>query len=95
MGRTVKTYRSMMNDVIARWEKFARAIRKEDRDAFEEIIVLAKEHADASGYMASTDPLEGMFLSILLGQQKKVRELKLDIEKLRTKIEKLDRGQNQ
>lgn len=39
MGKTVESYRLALESEIHRWDGFARALRKEDREAFEELIM--------------------------------------------------------
>ena len=36
MGKTVESYRMALESEISRWNGFARALRKEDREAFDE-----------------------------------------------------------
>ncbi len=37
MGKTVPAYRMALEEEISRWSGFARALRKSDREAFDEI----------------------------------------------------------
>jgi len=67
---------------IAKWEGFVRALRRDDRAAFEELMNACRRHASAAG--AATRPIvtEAMFMSILLSHQKALTEIKATIEKL-------------
>lgn len=38
MGRTIPSYRMILEREIQKWEAFLKALRKEDRDAFEELM---------------------------------------------------------
>jgi len=76
MGRTVATYRMIMEQIIAGWDKFRKALSGKDRDAFDSMMTKARSHAAASGYELRTDPTEAVFMSILLEHEKEIEELK-------------------
>jgi hypothetical protein len=58
------------------WNDFRRALRKEDRDAFDSLLNNARAHASASTYAISLDPVESALLSMLLEHEKELLELK-------------------
>jgi hypothetical protein len=60
---------------IAAWNELLRALRGNDRDAFLAIIAAARRHEDAAGLMNPVDPAEGMLLSILIEQEKRIRRI--------------------
>jgi len=76
MGRTVPTYRQTLESIIKEWNDYRRALTQEDREVFDEMMRKARMHASASSYAAFLDPLAGTILSILLEQEKIIRELK-------------------
>ncbi len=76
MGRTVPTFREETERVVAGWESFGRALRREDRIYLERIITKARRNAAASSYAAFVNPVEGMMLSILMEQEKEIDGLK-------------------
>jgi hypothetical protein len=43
MGKTVESYRMALEEEIHRWDGFARALRKEYREAFEELMDMCLE----------------------------------------------------
>ena len=75
MGKTVEAYRMALEAEIHRWDGFVRALRKDDREAFEQLMDMCRNNGMASG--AACDPIifEPIVMSILLAQQKKLREL--------------------
>jgi hypothetical protein len=75
MGKTVESYRIALEQEISRWNGFARALRKDDREAFEELMDMCRSYASESSN--ATDPIvfEPMVMSIILVQQQKMREL--------------------
>jgi hypothetical protein len=85
MGKTVESYRMALESEIHRWNGFARALRKEDREAFEELIDLCRDNAMASGNVCNPIIFQPMAMSILLAQRKRLLELE---EKLNVVIAK-------
>ena len=70
------------------WNDFRRALRKEDRDAFDSLMNNARMHASASTYAISLDPVESALLSMLLEHEKELLELR------RKLAERTDGGQD-
>jgi hypothetical protein len=61
---------------VQRWSGFARALRKEDREAFEQLIDICRNYASAGSNATRPVLFEPMVLSILLDQQKTLNRLK-------------------
>ena len=76
MGRTVLPFNQILEQEFASWAKFRRALRKEDQEAFDALFGAAKYHVAAASYASRLNPLEAIFLSILLEHQKVLDELK-------------------
>ena len=55
MGKTVPAYRWALEDEINRWSGFARALRKPDREAFDELMDMCRRFASESGN--ATNPI--------------------------------------
>lgn len=75
MGKTVVSYRMALEDEIERWSGFAKALRKEDKEAFDALMDACRNYASAGSN--ATQPLlfEPMIISILVSQQKKISQL--------------------
>ncbi len=58
------------------WNDFRRALRKEDREAFDCLLNNARMHASAATYAISLDPVESALLSMLLEHEKRLLELR-------------------
>ena len=84
MGRTVPTFTNLIDLELSSWTKFRRGLRKEDQEAFDEIFRAAKLHLAENFYAMRAVPFESMMMSILIEQQKAIRGLKKEIEKLRS-----------
>jgi len=72
MGKTVESYRMALEEEIRRWKGFEKALRTEDREAFEELMDACRNFASAGSNATQPILFEPMMLSILLFQQKKV-----------------------
>ncbi len=72
MGKTVESYRIALESEINRWNSFARALSKDDKEAFEELMDMCRGYASGAGN--STNPIlfEPMVMSVLLAQQKRI-----------------------
>jgi hypothetical protein len=75
MGKTVESYRMALEDEIRRWDGFAKALRTEDREAFEELMDACRSFASAGSNATQPVLFEPMVMSILLFQQKKLAKL--------------------
>ena len=75
MGKTVESYRMAVEDEIRRWNGFAKALRREDREAFEELMDACRNFASAGSNATQPILFEPMVISILLFQQKKILRL--------------------
>ena len=75
MGRSVESYRMALEDEIRRWKGFAKALRAEDKEAFETLMDACRLYASAGSNATQPILLEPMIMSILLFQQKKINRL--------------------
>jgi hypothetical protein len=76
MGRSVPTYRMKLEELIAALAPYRKALREQDRMAFDALMNRARRYASASGYQASSDPMETAMLSMLLGLEKELERLR-------------------
>ena len=83
MGKTVESYRMALEDEIRRWDGFAKALRTEDRIAFEELMDACRVSASAGSNATQPVIFEPMIMSILLFQQKKLSKLEKELNAIR------------
>ena len=81
MGRTVPTFRNVIESFGLEWNDFKRALRSLDREAFEDLINHARRHAAAGSNMSNPNPFEPVVISILLEHEKELRKLREDAER--------------
>ena len=75
MGKTVESFRIALEGEISRWRGFAFALRRPDREAFEELMDMCRGYASESSCATNPVVFEPMVMSILLAQQVKIQKL--------------------
>jgi hypothetical protein len=72
-----------VEDEIRRWSGFAKALRKEDREAFDAIMDACRGYASAASNATKPILFEPMVMSILLSQQLLIQKLRQEVETLK------------
>ncbi|MHA1651178.1 MAG: hypothetical protein ACTSYB_13370 [Candidatus Helarchaeota archaeon] len=88
MGRTVPSFRIALEEEIALWQPFRKALRPKDRKVFDKLMEMARIHSDAGMLVNRPIILDSIFMTILLEQQKEIEYLQNQVEYLKKK----DRG---
>lgn len=83
MGKTVESYRMALEEEIRRWNGFAKALRTEDREAFDAIMDACRLYASAGSNATQPILFEPMVMSILLYQQKRLSRLEKALDALK------------
>jgi hypothetical protein len=86
MGKTVESYRFALDAEIQSWSGFAKALRSDDRDAFEQITDACRNYASAGSNATRPEIFESMFMSILLEQQKRLTRLEKELFAIKKKL---------
>ncbi|MBP8975735.1 MAG: hypothetical protein KBG83_03360 [Bacteroidetes bacterium] len=79
MGRTVPTFTNILALELESWSKFRRGLRKEDQEIFDDIFRAAKLHLAENFYAMRAVPFESIVISIILEQQKRIRNLENEL----------------
>jgi hypothetical protein len=87
MGKTVESYRMALEDEIATWNGFARALRIDDKEAFDSLMDNCRNHASAGSNATRPVVFEAMIMSIALGLQKELVKLGKHVERLEGEFE--------
>ena len=85
MGKTVESYRLALDTEIQSWNGFVKALRTDDRDAFEQMTDACRNHASAGSNATRPEVFEPMVMSILLEQQKKLNRLEKELVAIKQK----------
>ena len=80
MGRTNPTYRDYLQRFEDQCQPMRRGLRRQYQSDFDHLFDRAQTHADAAGYLNSTDPELAILLSILLAQEHDIRKLRAQLE---------------
>lgn len=88
MGRTLPTFRRLLEQEIATWKEFRRALRPADQQRFDELMDASRKRADAGSYGTKTHPTEILFMSIFLELKKELQELRKDLQAQKTQKKK-------
>ncbi len=81
MGRTVPSFRIALEQEIARWQNFRKALRAKDRRVFDFLMEKARNHSDAGMLANRPVILDSIFMGILLEQQKEIDRLRGELMK--------------
>ena len=83
MGKTVESYRLALDVEIQSWNGFLKALRSDDREAFEQILDACRNYASAGSNSTRPVLFEAMAMSIMLFQQKKLLKLENELNALK------------
>ena len=86
MGRTIPSFRMLLNGEIARWREFRSKLSKEDRKAFDELMNSSKMHSSAASCSLRTNVFEALCMAIILDRQK-------TLENIASKLESINIGE--
>jgi hypothetical protein len=84
VGKTVESYRMAIEDEIRRWNSFAKALRKEDKDAFDSLMDACRSYASAGSNATKPVLFEPMVMSILVSQQIRIQKLEKKLDDLQS-----------
>ncbi len=79
MGRTVLSFTQKILALESEWSKFRRALRREDQEILDELFSFAKYHSAPASYFSTPNPMEPIFMAILIELLKEIRRLKLEL----------------
>jgi hypothetical protein len=80
MGKTVESYRLALDAELQSWNGFAKALRTDDRKAFERLADACRNHASAGSNATKPELFEPMFMSMLLEQEKKLIRIEKELD---------------
>ena len=69
-----------LEDEIRRWSGFAKALRREDREAFETLMDACRSYASAGSNAVQPILFEPMIISMLVSQQVQLQRLQKELD---------------
>ncbi len=86
MGKAVEFFWVALEDEINRWSGFERALRKPDREAFDELICAFRSYASECSNSSNPIVFESMVISILLDRQKRILALEKELNRIQHEV---------
>lgn len=83
MGKTVESYRLALDIELQSWSGFAKALRSDDREAFERLTDACRNHASAGSNATRPEVFEAMVMSVLLEQEKKLIRVEKELNAIK------------
>lgn len=91
MGRTVLPFTQELYREEESWRPFRRALRREDRELFDELFAAARYHTAACVCSGRAVPFEAILMSVLIEERRAVRDLSCQVEDMSRRLEELAR----
>ncbi len=82
MGRTIPSWRLVVNDELEQIGRFKQFLRVEDKEIFDDLLRQCKHYAPYASTMASMVKEVPLMFSMLFGQHKMIWELEKRLAKL-------------
>lgn len=75
-GRTLPTSRDVLDRLEFEWRDFRRGLNADEQARFDALWQRARAHASAMANQSPLDPMQAVFLAVLLEQAKEIEELR-------------------
>ncbi len=85
MVNTIESFRIALEEEINRWSGFARALRKPEREAFDELMEVCRRYASEGSNAPFPVTFEPMAISILLALQMRIQKLERELSEITQK----------
>lgn len=76
MGRTVPTFRHVLDRLEHEWRDYRRGLSTEEQRFFDVLFQRARAHASAGSNVARSEPMETVLLSVLLEHERELARLR-------------------
>ena len=86
MGRTVPTFNTWLQEEIDSWRPFRRALRAEQKPAFDRLFTRARAHTAEATASARPVPFDAMVLAVLLDQELELERLREELKEIREQL---------
>jgi len=86
MGRTVLPFSMVLAEQQKRLGQFRRTLRKQDQELFDELFERARLHVQASVQAANPEPMESIFISVLIEMLREEKHLRARVDGLEKEL---------
>ena len=80
MGRTVVPYSLVIEQGMHRFDNYRRTLRREDREAFDDLMRVAKMQVQAGVMAQHPNAFDSMSMAMLVQLKREINELKKNIK---------------
>jgi hypothetical protein len=63
------------------WNEFKRALRSMDKEAFDNILDIARRHAESGTNMSNPNPFEPIVMSVLIEHEIEIKKIRQNAER--------------
>jgi hypothetical protein len=81
MGRTLPTSRHVLDALEFEWRDFRRGLTDQEQKRFDALWQKARAHASAMANQSPLDPMQAVFLGMLLEQAAEIEALRRRVER--------------
>jgi hypothetical protein len=86
MGRTVPSFRTVLEMEKEEWKPFRNALCKTDRKKFDDMLDIPRLYVSACSNSVQLVPLHPIIMSILFHHYKELKECISEVESIKTKV---------
>jgi hypothetical protein len=86
MGRTVLPFSMVLAEQQKRLGQFRRSLRKQDQELFDELFERARLHVQAAVQVANPEPMESIFISVLIEMLREEKHLRARVDVLEKEL---------
>jgi hypothetical protein len=86
MGRTVLPFSMVLAEQQKRFGPFRRTLRKQDQELFDELFERARLHVQACVQEANPEPMESIFISVLIEMLRAEKHLRARVDELEKEL---------
>ncbi len=77
MGRTIRTFREVIDIESVKWKNFRRQLKTADRTRLDKVFEYASQHADAGTLVNRPHSLDVIFMCVLVELLKRIEDLEV------------------
>jgi hypothetical protein len=83
MDKAAESFSAILEKEICRWNGFAVALRRDDREAFDSMMTMLRSYTFEASHASNQTTFEPMLICILLAQRKRIEELENKLRHLK------------
>ncbi|MBW3582333.1 MAG: hypothetical protein KY455_04470 [Euryarchaeota archaeon] len=88
MGRTLPTFRRVIDEEERRWNDLRRGLGPEAQRAFDAVFQRARRHASAAGNQGVVEPMWAIMLTVLIENEMELQRLLARVAWLESELER-------